>query len=87
MKPLEEIPRFPIGTRQVLRSRFGIDTAESFYAHAARNPEGIGRALDLSSREVTRLSDLVARHLGAEFVQRCKTPRERRPRGLIVEGR
>jgi len=87
VKPLEEIARFPTEMRQALQARFGIDTAESFYAHAVQNPAGMGQVLDLPESEVARLSDLVAEQLPADFIERCKAPRERRPRGLIVKGR
>lgn len=87
MKLLEEIARFPAGIWQALQARSGIDSAESFYAHAVQNPAGLGQALDLRPSEVERLSDPVAGHLPADYIVRCKAPREHRPRGPIVERR
>lgn len=84
MKPLEQIPQFPAEARRVLEGRFGIDSAESFYAHAVQNPDGIGQALGLPPPEVARLAALVEGHLPYDYVQRCHSPPERRSRGVIL---
>ena len=86
MKLLEEIRAFPDPVRRRLEAGFGIETAESFFAHALDNPAGMAQALDIDPAEVDRLIGLVEGYLSADYRERCLNP-VRRPRGLIVDPR
>jgi hypothetical protein len=86
VKPLEEIRAFPDPMRRKLEAEFGIDSAESFFAHAIDNPAGMARALDIVPAEVDRLIGLVEGYLPADYRDRCLNP-VRHPRGLIVDPR
>jgi hypothetical protein len=84
VKLLEEIRSFPDPVRRKLEAEFGIDSAESFFAHAVDNPAGMAQALDTVPAEVERLMDLVEGYLPADYRERCLKP-VRHPRGLIVD--
>ena len=86
MKLLEEIRAFPDPLRRKLEAGFGIDSAESFFAHALDNPAGMAKALDTAPAEVDRLINLVEGYLPADYRERCLKP-VRHPRGLIVDPR
>jgi hypothetical protein len=86
VKLLEEIRAFPEPVRRKLEAEFGIDSAESFFAHALDNPTGMARALGTVPAEVDRLVDLVEGYLPADYRERCLDP-VRHPRGLIVDPR
>jgi hypothetical protein len=83
---LEEIRPFPDPLRRKLEAEFGIDSAESFFAHALDNPAGMAQALDIDLTEVDRLIGLVEGYLPADYRERCLKP-VRHPRGLIVDPR
>ncbi len=83
MKLLEEIRPFPKPMRLKLETQFGIDSAESFFAHALDNPAGMAQALDVVPAEVDRLIQLVEGYLPTDYRDRCLKP-VRHPRGLIV---
>jgi hypothetical protein len=82
MKLLEEIRTFPDPLRRKLETAFGIDSAESFFAHALDNPAGMARALETEPAEVDRLIGLVESYLPADYRERCLHP-VRHPRGAI----
>jgi hypothetical protein len=84
VKLLEEIPAFPAPARRTLEGRFGIDSAEAFFASAVDNPGGMAAALHADRAEVDRLIRLVEGYLPADYRERCRKP-IRRPRGLIVD--
>jgi hypothetical protein len=86
VKLLEEIRAFPEPVRRKLEAEFGIDSAESFFAHALDNPAGMARALDTVPAEVDRLVGLVDGYLPGDYRERCLNP-VRHPRGLIVDPR
>lgn len=86
MKLLEEIRAFPDPVRRKLEAGYGIDSAESFFAHALDNPVGLARALDIVPAEVDRLVSLVEGYLPADYRERCLDP-VRHPRGLIADPR
>lgn len=83
MKLLQDIRAFPAKHRRKLEGEFGIDSAESFFAHALSNPQGMAQALDVAPAQVERLLELVEAHLPADYRERCVKP-VHRPRGLIV---
>jgi hypothetical protein len=85
MKPLDDIPTFPPRARKTLESRYGIDSAESFFAHAAHDPEALAEGLGVSRQEVDRLAKIVEGHLSPEYVERCRRPLTHHPRGLIID--
>jgi hypothetical protein len=82
---LDEIRGFPTEARKILESQYGIDTAEAFYARAVKNPEGLGKALNASKVELDGLTTIVEGHLSKEFIERCRGPAAKHPRGLIIE--
>jgi hypothetical protein len=84
VKLLEEIPAFPAKLRHTLEREFGIDSAESFYANATHNPEGIAAGLHADRAEIDRLIKIVEGYLPAGYAKRCRQP-IRRPRGLVVD--
>jgi hypothetical protein len=86
MKLLEEIRAFPDPARRKLEAGYGIDSAESFFAHALDNPAGMAQALGVDAAEVDRLIGLVEGYLPADYRERCLNP-VRRHRGLIVDPR
>jgi hypothetical protein len=86
VKLLEEIRTFPEPARRKLEAELGIDSAESFFAHALDNPAGMARALDTVLAEVDRLIGLVEGYLPADYRESCLKP-VRHPRGLIVDPR
>ena len=84
MKLLEEIPTFPTDAREVLGGKYGIETAEAFYAQAVNNPDGLKAALHLKTDEVRALTDMVVTFLPRDFVRRCQKP-VRHPRGVLLK--
>jgi hypothetical protein len=82
MKLLEDIPTFPASVRTTLESAYGIDTAESFYAHAVQDAQGLRAAIDSTAEELDRLVHLVEGHLPAGYAERCREPLTKHPRGL-----
>jgi hypothetical protein len=84
LKLLEEIRSLPDPVRRKLEAEFGIDSAESFFAHALDNPAAMAQALGTVPAEVERLIGLVEGYLPADYRERCLKP-VRRPRGLIVD--
>ncbi len=84
MKYLEEIPTFPAESAQLLESRYGIATAESFYEHALHEPSGIRTALGLKKKaELDKLIKLVEGHLAPSFIRAAQAPVVRHPRGAL----
>ena len=86
VKLLEDIRAFPKTMRRKLETQFGIDSAESFFAHALDNPAGMAQALNVVPAEVDRLVGLVEGYLPADYRKRCLNP-IRHPGGLIVDPR
>ena len=86
MKLLEEIRAFPEPMRRKLEAEYGIDSAESFFAHALDNPAGMAKAIGASPAEVDRLIGLVEGYLPAGYRERCLKPVRHRG-GLIVDPR
>ncbi len=87
MKLLEDIPSFPETARKTLESAYGISSAEAFYDHAVKNPEGMRMALRASSDELNHLVRLAESYLSPEFVAACRQPVIKHPRGLAVDER
>jgi len=85
MKLLEDIPGFPKKVRETLESEYGIESAESLYAHAINDPEGLRAAVKATQPELDRIVKIVEGHLSPEFVARCKEPLTRHPRGLLAD--
>ena len=84
MKLLEDIPTFPDQVRKKLRTTLGIETAESFFAQAVNNPEGLGDVLQLSPAEMEKLVKIAEGYLSPQFAERCRHPTTKHPRGLRV---
>ena len=84
MKLLEEIAGFPESERQRLETQYHITTAEAFFEHAARNAAGMKKALRVSAAEFDRLVRVAEAHLTADFVDRCRQPAQKHPRGVIL---
>ncbi len=84
MKLLEDIPTFPTSARRTLERKFGIDSAEAFYANATHNPDGMAVGLHSDRAEVDRLIGIVEGYLSADYLERCRNP-IKRPRGLAVD--
>jgi hypothetical protein len=84
VKLLEEIATFPAKARRTLEKKYGIDSAEAFYANATHNPQGMADALSAERAEVDRLIRLVEGFLPADYRERCRNP-IRRPRGLATD--
>jgi hypothetical protein len=85
MKLLDDIPAFPRQMREILETRYGIETAEAFYDHGTHNPEGLRAALQLSQDELDRLVRLVEGHLSPEYVDRSRRAPMKHPRGLRTD--
>ncbi|NCO41809.1 MAG: hypothetical protein COZ06_33550 [Armatimonadetes bacterium CG_4_10_14_3_um_filter_66_18] len=83
MKLLEEITTFPEGPRLTLERQYGIGSAEAFYENAVRRPDGIQQALGIDQAELDRLQRTVEGYLAPDFVERCRQPVVRRPRGAL----
>jgi 16S rRNA C967 or C1407 C5-methylase (RsmB/RsmF family) len=86
VKLLEEIRAFPEPMRRKLETRYGIDSAEAFFASAINNPAGMALAIDADPAEVDRLIRLVEGYLPANYRERCLHP-VRHPGGLYVDPR
>ena len=85
MKLLDEIASFPDDARRVLESEYGIETAEAFYAHAVKDPTGMRSALRVDQAELDRLVRIVEGYLRADYIERCRQPTVKRPRGVILD--
>jgi hypothetical protein len=85
MTLLDEIRAIPAKSRETLESQYGIDTAEAFFAHAVRDPQGLRAALDASQAELDRLIKIVEGYLSDDYIDRCRRPAAKHPRGLIVD--
>jgi hypothetical protein len=85
MKLLEEIPTFPASARTTLETDYGIETAEAFYAHGVNDPEGLRAALHSGPEEFDRLLHMVEGYLPADYVERCRQPQAKYPRGLRID--
>jgi hypothetical protein len=85
MKHLDDIPAFPGPAREILETRYGIETAEAFYDHGVHNPEGLRAALHLSQDELDRLVRLVEGHLSPDYVERSRRAPVKHPRGLRTD--
>jgi hypothetical protein len=84
VKYLEEIPTFPAESAQLLESRYGIATAESFYEHALHEPRGLRTALGLKKKaDLDKLIKLVEGHLAPTFVRAAQAPAVVHPRGAL----
>jgi hypothetical protein len=84
VKYLDEIPTFPAESAQLLESRYGIATAESFYEHALHEPRGLLTALGLKKKtDLERLIKLVESHLPPSFVRAAQAPAVHHPRGAL----
>jgi hypothetical protein len=84
VKLLEEIRAFPEPARRKLETKYGIDSAEAFFASAINNPAGMALAIDAEPAEVDRLIRLVEGYLPANYRERCLHP-VRHPGGLYVD--
>ncbi len=82
---LEEIRAFPTKARKTLESQYGIDTAEAFFAHAVNDPEGLRTALNASQDELDVLTKIVEAKLSPKFIERCRRPAAKHPRGLMID--
>jgi hypothetical protein len=85
--PLKRLPDFPAKARKTLESRYGIDTAEEFFAHAVIDPEGMRKALEVSQADLdglTRIAEIQGQ-LSQEFMERVRRPLDKHPRGLAVD--
>ena len=76
---------FPAALRQELERQFGIASAEAFFEHATRNPQGVQAALGLTQPQLAELLRLVEGYLPTAFVQRCRQPAARHGRGVIID--
>jgi hypothetical protein len=85
MSSLSQIADFPRVHRDRLSRRFGVRTAEAFFEHAVRNPEGVAQGLEISVAELQKLRDLIEPHLDRKFVRQCHQTPPKHPRGVIVE--
>lgn len=84
MTPLSDIKKFPATARKNLETVYGIGSAEAFYEHSVRNPDGMAAALSLSADELVPLALLVEGYLPAAFVTRCRQPVKKHSRGVIL---
>ena len=81
---LDEIPTFPTESARLLESRYGIATAEAFYEHALREPQGLRTALGLSREaDLDKLVKLVEGCLSSSFVRAARAPVVRHPRSAL----
>jgi hypothetical protein len=85
MRLLEEITPFPQAARITLETEYGLESAEAFYAHAVKDPEGLQAALHVNPPELDRLVRLVEAYLPPDYIARCHQPSVRHPRGVIVD--
>jgi hypothetical protein len=85
VKLLQEITSFPAAARATLARDYGIESAEAFYAHAVKDPAGLRAALGISPAELSRLERLVEGHLSPDYIERCRQPVARHPRGVILD--
>jgi hypothetical protein len=85
MKLLEEIPSFPETARKTLETQYGIETAEAFYTHAVKDPTGLRSALHITEAELNRLVRVVEGYLSPDYIERCRRPVAKHPRGVILD--
>ncbi|MCI0462711.1 MAG: hypothetical protein L0Z62_37660 [Gemmataceae bacterium] len=85
MKLLEEIVSFPEAAREVLETQYGIESAEAFYVHAVKDEEGLRAALHISPTELNRLKRIVEGYLSADYIERCRQPVIKHPRGVRLD--
>jgi hypothetical protein len=85
VKLLEEIPSFPEGARKILEGDYGIDSAEAFYVHALKDPRGLLSALHLTQPALDKLVRLVEGYLSPDYIDRCRQPTVKNPRGVILD--
>src|SRR5262249_62243917 len=77
-------PPFPPESARPLDRRSAIATAEAFYEHAIREPQGLRRALGLEKKgDLQKLITLVEGHLPPSFVRAAQDPVVRHPRGAL----
>ena len=84
LKLLEEIPSFPKVARTTLESEYGIETAEAFYVHAVKNPDGMRSALHVDRTRLDRLVRAVEGYLSSDYIEACQKPVAKHPRGALV---
>ena len=85
MKLLSEINSFPAQHRELLASKFGVNSAEAFFEHATRNANGIQTALKITTSQLTDLTKIVEGYLAPKFVKNCLKPVAKHSRGVIVD--
>lgn len=84
MKYLDDIPTFPAEAAQLLESRYGITTAESFYEHALHEPDALRTALGLKKKaDLDKLVQLVQGHLSPAFLRAAAAPPVSHPRSAL----
>jgi hypothetical protein len=86
MKLLAEIPSFPAAARETLETEYGIESAEAFYVHALKGPAGLRTALRISQPELDRLVRIAEGYLSPDYIERCRQPAAKHPRGVILDG-
>jgi hypothetical protein len=84
VKLLKEIRPFPETARKTLETQYGIENAEAFYAHAVKDPTGLHSALHITQAELDRLVRIVEGHLSPDYIERCRRPVVKHPRGVIL---
>jgi hypothetical protein len=82
---LEDIRSFPTELRLTLVRHYGIETAEAFFVHALKDPKGVRSALNLTSRSLKTLVEIVEGYLSQDYVKRCREQPLKHPRGVILD--
>jgi hypothetical protein len=85
VKLLQEIASFPERARKLLETQYGIESAEAFYAHAVKDRAGLRAALGIPQAELSKLVHLVEGHLAPDYIDRCRQPVTKHPRGAIPD--